>query len=337
MRGNNQGSARMQRRALLLATAGLAAPAILPGRLAHAQGAYPGRAVRMVVPWPPGQATDLMARITGQRVSELWGQPIIPENRAGAGGMIGTDNVAKSPPDGYTILAASTGPITTAPLVQRTPYDPDKDFAPVAMIGISPYLLTVNPKFPAMTAAEFVAKVRAEPGKYTYASSGTGAAAHLITLMFLSAAKLDTVHVPFQGSGPALTAVMAGQVDFAIDTLAATGPLVRQGGLRALGISLGAGSELAPEIPPLAQAANLPGFDVGAFGGYMMPAGTPPAIVARLAEETGRALATPEVRQRLAGIGFQPQHRDTADFTAFLKAHREEFRKVILENKLQVD
>ncbi|TCZ66809.1 Bug family tripartite tricarboxylate transporter substrate binding protein [Roseicella aquatilis] len=322
----------MNRRSLLAATAGLATPGIL-----RAQGAYPNRPVRMVVPWPPGQATDLMARVTATKVGELWGQPVVPENRAGAGGMIGTDAVAKAAPDGYTILAASTGPITTAPLVQRTPYDPEKDFAPVAMIGISPYVLTVTPNFPARSAAEFVAKVRAEPGKYTYASSGTGAAAHLITLMFLSAAKLDTVHVPFQGSGPALTAVMAGQVDFAVDTLAATGPLVRQGGLRALGISLAAGTELAPEIPPLARVADLPGFDVGAFGGYMMPAGTPREIVARLAEETGRALATEEVRQRLAGIGFQPLHKGTADFTAFLRTHREEFRKVITENRIQVD
>ena len=221
--------------------------------------------------------------------------------------------------------------------MQRTPYDPEKDFAPVAQIGISPYVLTVTPKFPAATAAEFVARVRAEPGKYTYASSGTGAAAHLISLMFLSAAKLDTVHVPFQGSGPALTAVMAGQVDFAIDTLAATGPLVRQGGLRALGISLAAGTELAPEIPPLEKAANLPGFDVGAFGGFMVPAAAPREVVARLAAETEAALGTPEVRQRLASIGFQPRFRGTAEFTAFLKTHREEFRKVILENKLQVD
>ena len=321
----------MNRRTLLLA-----APAILPG-LARTQAPYPTRPVRMVVPWPPGQATDLMARVTGQRISEQWGQAVVPENRAGAGGLSGSDAVAKAAHDGYTLLAASTGPITTAPLVQRTPYDPEKDFAPVAMIGISPYVLAVTPNFPAADASEFLAKVRAAPGKYTYASSGTGAAAHLITLMFLSAARLDTLHIPFQGSGPALTAVVAGQVDFAVDTLAATGPLVRQGALRALGISLAGGSELAPDIPPLETAADLPGFDVGAFGGYMLPAGTPEPIIARLAEETGKALAAPEVRQRLAGIGFQAQHRGTAEFTAFLRTHREEFRRVIEANNLRVE
>jgi tripartite-type tricarboxylate transporter receptor subunit TctC len=323
----------MDRRTLLLAAAGLAAP-----RLLHAQGgAYPSRPIRMVVPWPPGQATDLMARVAGQQVAAQWGQPLVPENKAGAGGMIGTDAVAKSPPDGYTILAASTGPITTAPLVQRTAYDPEKDFAPVAMIGISPYLLTVNPNFPARTAAEFVAVVKANPGKYTYATSGTGAAAHLITLMFLSRTALDTVHVPFAGSGPALTSVVAGQVDFAIDTLAATGPLVRQGALRALGISLAAGSPLASDIPPLAQLPEASGFDVGAFGGYMMPAGTPAPIIERLAVETERAMATDEVKSRMAAIGFQAQARNTADFTAYLKTHREQFRQVIEANNIRVE
>jgi len=320
----------------LLATS-LAAPALAAPRVAAAQGGYPARPVRMVIPWPPGQATDLMARIVAQKVAELWGQPIIPENRAGAAGMIGTDAVAKAAPDGYTILAGSTGPIATAPLVQRTPYDPVKDFAPVAMLGISPYVLVVNPAFAAKTAAEFIATVKANPGKYTYASSGTGAAAHLIALIFLTIAGLDAVHVPFQGSGPALTSVMAGQVDFSVDTLAATGPLVRQGGLRALGLSLAAGSELAPEIPPLARVAGLERYDVGAFGGYMMPAGTPAELVARLGAAVAEAMASAEVRQRLAAVGFQPQYRDATAFLPFLQAHREQFRRVIEANNIRVE
>jgi len=327
----------VNRRSILLATAGLAVPYLALGRTAFAQGPYPSRPIRMVVPWPPGQATDLMARIAGQQIGAQWGQPLVPENKAGAGGMIGTDTVAKATPDGYTVLAASTGPITTAPLVQRTPYDVEKELAPVAMIGISPYLLTVRNDFPAQTAAEFIKVVKASPGKFTYASSGTGAAAHLITLMFLSRAGLDTLHVPFQGSGPALTAVVSGQVDFAIDTLAATGPLVRQGALRGLGISLAACSELAPDMPPLARLPETAGFDVGAFGGYMMPAGTPQPIIARLAAETEKAMGTAEVKQRMASIGFQAQPRNTADFTAFLKTHREQFRQVIEANNLRVD
>jgi tripartite-type tricarboxylate transporter receptor subunit TctC len=323
----------MNRRTLVFAgAASLASPAIL-----HAQPAYPSRPVRMIVPWPPGQATDLMARVVAQKVSEQWGQPVVPENRAGAGGMIGTDFVAKAAPDGYTILAASTGPITTAPLVQRTSYDPEKDFVPVAMIGISPYVLVVNNNFPAQTAEEFIAKVRASPGKYTYATSGTGAAAHLITLMFLAKAKLDTVHVPFQGSSPSLTAVVAGQVDFAIETLAATGPLFRQNSLRALGVSLSGGTELAPNLMPLARLPGIEGYNVGAFGGYMMPAATPRAIVDKLAAETAKALATPEARERVAGVGMQPDPRGSAAFAEFLKTHREEFREIIQANNIRIE
>jgi tripartite-type tricarboxylate transporter receptor subunit TctC len=261
----------MDRRSLLLGASGLAAGLAAPA-IVQSQGAYPSRLVRLVVPWPPGQATDLMARVTATRIAETWGQPFVPENRAGAGGMIGTDLVAKAAPDGYTVLAASTGPITTAPLVQRTPYDVQRDLAPVAQIGISPYVLIVRKDFPAQNAAEFVARVRAEPDKYTYATSGTGAAAHLITLMFLTRAKLQAVHVPFQGSGPGLTAVTAGQVDFAIETLVATSALFRQGAVRALGVSLKDGTELQPDLMPLARLPGVEGYDAGAFGGYMVPA-----------------------------------------------------------------
>jgi tripartite-type tricarboxylate transporter receptor subunit TctC len=329
----------LNRRSLLLAAAagGLAIPPLLTPGAARAQAGYPTRPVRMIIPWPPGQATDLMGRVTAQKIAESWGQPIVPENRAGAGGMIGTDMVAKAAPDGYTLLAASTGPITTAPLVQRTAYNPERDFAPVAMIGISPYVLIVRKDFPAQTAAEFVARVRAEPGKYTYATSGTGAAAHLISLMFLAKARLETVHVPFQGSTPGLTAVVAGQVDFAIETLAATSPLFRQGAVRALGTSLANGTELAPELQPLARLPGVETYDVSTFGGYMLPAATPRPIVERLAAETEKALATEEVRGRLAQIGFQPQFRTTAAFTEFLKRHREEFREVIQANNIRVD
>jgi tripartite-type tricarboxylate transporter receptor subunit TctC len=326
----------MRRRSLLLAAA-LPLPALAPGQAGAQGGAYPNRPVRLIIPWPPGQATDLMARVTAQRISEQWGQSIVPENRAGAGGMIGTDFVAKAAPDGYTVLAASTGPITTAPLVQRTPYDVERAFTPIAMIAISPYVLIVRKDFPAQTAEAFVARLKAEPGKYTYATSGTGAAAHLISLMFLSKAGLDAVHVPFQGSAPGLTAVAAGQVDFAIETLVATGSLFRQGNVRALGVSLANGTELAPELMPLARLPGLQGYDIGAFGGFMVPAATPREVVDRLAAETERALAAPEVTQRLATIGMQPSPRNAAGFREFLQRHREDFRAVIEANNIRVD
>ncbi len=325
----------MKRRSVLLGAA--AAMGAAAARPAGAQAAYPNRPIRLIIPWPPGQATDLMGRVVSQRVSEQIGQPIVPENRAGAGGMIGTDAAAKAAPDGYTVLMGSTGPITTSPLVQRTPYDPERDFAPVAMFGVSAYVLAVTNRFPARDINEFVARLRAEPGRYTYASSGAGAAAHLITLMMLSRLKVDTVHVPFQGSGPALSAVVGGQVDFAVDTLAATGPLVRQGALRALGISLKDGSVLAPEIPPAAAHPDLAGFDVGAWGGYLVPTGTSQPVIERLAAECAKALATQEVKERLAATGVEPQPRDTAAFAAHLKQQREAFREVIQANNIRLD
>jgi tripartite-type tricarboxylate transporter receptor subunit TctC len=324
----------MKRRSVLLGAAALGTAA---ARTANAQGSYPNRPIRLIIPWPPGQATDLMGRVVSQKVSEQIGQPIVPENRAGAGGMIGTDAAAKAAPDGYTVLMGSTGPITTSPLVQRTPYDVEKDFSPVAMFGVSSYVLAVTNNFPARDIGEFVAKLRAEPGRYTYASSGAGAAAHLITLMVLSRLKVDTVHVPFQGSGPALSAVVGGQVDFAVDTLAATGPLVRQGALRALGISLKDGSVLAPEIPPAAKHPDLAGFDVGAWGGYLVPTGTPQPVIDKLAEECGKATATQEVKDRLAATGVEPQPRGTAAFAAHLKQQREAFREVIQANNIRLD
>jgi tripartite-type tricarboxylate transporter receptor subunit TctC len=324
----------MKRRSVLLGAAGAATVVARPAR---AQGAYPNRPIRLIIPWPPGQATDLIGRVVSQRVSEQIGQPIVPENRAGAGGMIGTDAAAKAAPDGYTVLMGSTGPITTSPLVQRTPYDPERDFAPVAMFGVNAYLLTVTNRFPARDMGEFVARLRAEPGRFTYASSGAGAAAHLITLMMLSRLKVETVHVPFQGSGPALSAVVGSQVDFAVDTLAATGPLVRQGALRALGVSLKDGSVLAPEIPPVAGHPDLAGFDVGAWGGYLVPTGTPQPIIERLAAECAKAAASQEVKERLAAIGVEPQPRDTGAFAAHLKQQREAFREVIQANNIRLD
>jgi len=320
----------MDRRSLLLGASGLAAGLAAPA-IVQAQGAYPSRPVRLVIPWPPGQATDLMARVTASKITESWGQPFVPENRAGAAGMIGTDLVAKAAPDGYTVLAASTGPFTTAPLVQRTPYDVNKDFAPVGQIGISPYVLIVRKDFPAQNAAEFVAKVRAEPGKYTYATSGTGAAAHLITLMFLSKAKLDAVHVPFQGSGPGLTALTAGQVDYAIETPAAAWRLVRDGQLRALGITTAKASALVPGIPPIAEVTDLKDYDLGGWNGLMVPAGTPRPIVDRLYQEVRTGLALPEIRDRFGSIGMEVGVLGPDEFLAHMRGLWNLFRPLIAQ------
>jgi tripartite-type tricarboxylate transporter receptor subunit TctC len=331
------GRAEMRRRTVLLSTlaAGLAAPALGP-TLARAQ-AWPARPMRLIVPWPPGQATDLAGRVIAQRLSETLGQAMVPENRAGAGGQIGTDAVAKAAPDGYTLLAASLGPITTSPLVQRTAYNPERDLAAIASFGLSPYIVVTNPNFPAKTIEEFLALVRANPGKYTYATSGTGAAAHLIALMFHAAGKIEGVHVPFQGSAPGLTAVVAGQVDYAIETLAGTNPLIREGRLRPLAVTLAKGTTLAPQIPPLARLPGFEGFDVGAWVGMMAPAGTPQPVLDRLGDEVEKAMGAPEVKERFVSIAVETMvHRGPA-FAAYLRDQREKFREVIQANNLRLD
>lgn len=304
--------------------------------LAQAQG-YPNRPIRMVVPWPPGQATDLAGRLVAQKLSEQLGQPIVVDNRPGAGGTIGTDHAAKSPPDGYTILAASSGPATVSPLLQKLPYETEKHLAPVHLIGLSPYLLVAHPSFPAANAKEFIDLVRANPGKYTFSSSGTGATAHLIAEWFNSLAKVKALHVPYKGSAQSLSDLVAGQVAYSIETLAATGPLVRSGKLKAYGVSLEKGSALAPGIPPLAQAASLPGFDVGAWLGVMVPAGTPRDIIARLAAETGKALQTAEVRERLALIGVEMISKGPEEFATYLKGESARFAAIIKDGNIKID
>ena len=322
---------------LLVAALVLAGPAgAQQGALATAQG-YPNRTVRLVIPWPPGQATDLVGRVLAQKLSELFGLPVVPENRAGAGGMIGTDAVAKAAPDGYTILAASSGPVTINPLLQKAPYDVDRDLVPVANVGMSPYLLVVHPQFPAANAREFIALVRANPGKYSFASSGTGATAHLVAESFNSLSGLQVTHVPYKGSSPALTDVMGGQIAYAIETAAGAMPHVRSGRLKSFGVSLAKGSALTPGIEPLATAANLPGFDVGAWLGVMVPAGTPKPVVDRIAAAVETAMQSQEVRERIAGIGVEVDYRRTEEFTRYLKEQQTRFAEIIRKGAIKVD
>lgn len=318
------------RRILIAGAAGLALPS-------PARAQLPGSAIRFIIPWPPGQAADLAGRVVARFLAEKLNQPVVPENRPGAGGMIGTDAVAKANPDGATLLVASSGPVTISPLLQRTAYDPDRDFAPVCNFGAAPFVLVTNPNFPARTLPEFIAQVRANPERYSYSSSGTGATAHLISLMFHARAGLRSLHVPFQGSAPGLTAVAAGNVDYSIETWASAAGLVQQGRLRALGISFAEGSSLAPDIPPLARGEGLAGFDVGAWIGLLAPAATPLAIRERLANEIAAILATPEAKERCAAIGLDPRPHRLDAFARFLGEQREAFRGVIQANNIRLD
>jgi len=315
------------RRSLLAAPLALATPALAPSALA--QTAWPDRPVRVIIPWPPGQSTDVQGRLVAQMLGQRLGQTCVPENKPGAGGQIGTDFVAKAAPDGYTMLAASIGPITFSPLVQKTAYDVDRDFAAVAFYGLSPYLLLIRPSFPASDARSFVAEAKRNPGKYTYASSGIGGAQHLITALFCGRAGIDALHIPFQGSGPAMAAFLGGQVDFAIETVAGAGALMKNGQLKALGLTTDKPSALLPGIPPLAEAADIPGYDIGGWNGLMLPKATPPEILARIELATLAGLAQPDLRAPFAQIGVDLQPQGPAAFAEQMLKERALFGPVI--------
>lgn len=298
---------------------------------------YPARPIRIVIPWPPGQATDLVGRVVAEKLSQLLGQPVVPDNRPGAGGMIGTDFVAKSAPDGYTLLAGSSGPVTVNPLLQKTNYDPERDLIPVAKVGVSPYVLVTHPTFPAADIHAFLALVKGNPGKYSFASSGTGATAHLISEYFNNLAGIKATHIPYKGSAPALADVMGGQVAYMIETVAATMPLVRSGRLKAFGVSLEKGSALTPGIEPLAVTAKLPGFDVGAWLGLMVPAGTPKPVVDRLATSMETMMQTADMRQRLSSVGLEVDYRRAEDFASDLRDQRARFMDIIRKGNIKLD
>jgi tripartite-type tricarboxylate transporter receptor subunit TctC len=306
-----------------------AALAIATQGSAQDAAAWPSRPMRMVIPFPPGQATDVVGRLAAQRLSERLGQSVVPENKPGAGGQIGTDVVAKAAPDGYTILSASIGPISFSPLIQRTPYDVERELAPVTIFGFAPFMLLVKPGFPAQDVPSFIKLLQANPGKYSHNSSGIGGAQHLVTALFLAMAKLEALHVPFQGSGPALAALLGGQVDFAFDTPAAAGRLVREGQLKALGITTAKPSAQVPGIPPIAAVGGPPQYAVAGWNGIMVPAATPRPIIDRIADEIISGMAIPEVRQRYEQVGFDVEPQGPAQMAATLQSYRDLFGPIV--------
>lgn len=320
---------------LVLLTAGLLAGPVYAQQ--NAAKNFPNRPLRMVIPWPPGQATDLVGRVVAQRLSDILGHQVIADNRPGAGGTIGTDIVAKATPDGYTLLAASSGPVTISPLLLKVPYVSERDLAPVANAGFSPYILVAQTAFPAANAREFVALLKANAGKYTFASSGTGATAHLVGEYFNSAAGVRATHVPYKGSIPALTDVVSGQVNYMVETTAATMPFIRTGRLKAYGISLLRTSTLAPGIPTIASAADLPGFEAAAWIGVMVSAGTPKPIADKLTAAVDKVLQSQETRERIMSVGIEVEYRRIDEMGAYLKAQSARFADIIKKNNIKVE
>ena len=303
---------------------------------AHAQP-WPSKPVRVVIPWPPGQATDIATRLVGQKLQENFGQPFVMDNKPGAGGAIGTDTVARAAPDGYTLLGCSSGPMSVLPNVQKTSYDPLRDFVPLAVTNSGGYVLVTSPAFPAANAKELVALLRANPGKYSFSSSGAGATTHLIIEAFNAAAGIQATHVPYKGSVPALTDVMNGEIAYTIETPASTGAHIRAGRLRGYGLSIARRSASLPELPPLAEAAGLPGFDIGGWLGYCAPARTPREIVARLSAEVVRIMQGNEMRERFINAGLDPAAIGADEAVTFIKHNIERYGQIARAANIRID
>jgi tripartite-type tricarboxylate transporter receptor subunit TctC len=310
-------------RRMLLIAAALAAATTAYGQ------AYPNKPVRVIVPWPPGQATDLAARIVAEKLGTALGQTFIIDNRPGAGGQIGTEAVVKSAPDGYTLLASSSGPISIMPNLQKVPYDTLKDLAPVSLTAKAPFALITHPSFPAANAKEFVAVVRASPGKYTFSSSGTGATAHLFAELFNSMAKLTAVHVPYKGSAPAMTDLMGGQISYSVETVASVVGHYKAGKLKVYGVTTAKRTASLPDVPTLAEAADLPGLDAAAWIGYSAPAGTPREVLQRLSAEIRKAMSAPDMRERYIALGLDQASSTPDELAAYLRTENDRYAAII--------
>ena len=281
---------------------------------AAAQG-YPAKPVRVVVPFPAGGAVDTITRAVGQKLTELWKQPIVVENRAGAGGNIGADTVAKAAPDGYTLLSISNALALSSALYKKLPYDAAKDFIPLVQFSSSYLVFTVNPKVAVSSVKELIALARAKPGGITYGSTGIGAAPHLVTEQLKGRAGIDLLHVPYKGDVPVAAALLAGEVDVAFMTPASVLSQVRSGKLRAIGVTkLNTRAAAFENVRPVAE--TVPGFEYSGYVGLYAPAGTPRDIVAQIQRDAARVLAMPDLKERMAASGFEPPNTTPDQFGA---------------------
>lgn len=334
-----------RRRSLSLALAFSAAA--LTAQLAGPQAAFAapaggapftGKTMTIVVPNPAGGTSDVLARLLAPKMGALLGANVIVDNKAGATGNIGSDFVAKAPPDGLTLLLTDIGSLAIAPSVfAQLPFDPVKDFAPVTLVAYSPHLLAVSPGLPVKDVRELIALAKAKPGTVNFAISGTGGANHLAGIEFALRSGIEWSYIPYKGGAQALNDVAAGQADVLFNGMVATLPLVQGGKLRALAVSSAKRFAAAPDVPTVAEAANLPGFETGSYQGIAAPAGTPAATVETLHATVAKVLEMPEVQARLAQMGAELRPGSPQDFGAFIRTEKERWARVVKESGAKFD
>ena len=324
----------LTRRFVVVLAAVIAIGAVAP---VAAQGTYPTKPVRLVVPFPAGGTTDILARAVAQKLSETWGQQVIVDNRPGAGGNIGSELVAKSPPDGYTLLMGTVGTHAINPsLYAKMPYDHVKDFVPVILVAGVPNVLVVNPSLPVNSVQELIAYAKANPNKLNFASSGNGTSIHLSGELFKTMTGVQMTHVPYKGSAPALSDLVGGQVQLMFDNLPSSLAFIKANRLRALAVTSTTRAPALPDVPTMVEA-GVPNFEASSWFGMLAPAGTPPDIVARINGDVAKWLATPEAREKMMAQGAMAIGGSPDDFARHIAAETAKWAKVVKESGAKVD
>ncbi|WP_157412701.1 tripartite tricarboxylate transporter substrate binding protein [Acidovorax sp. Root217] len=328
----------MKRQQVLGLLGAAMAMAAWPAAHAQAPGAnWPNKPIRWVVPFPPGGAMDAIARTLGEKAGQALGQPFVIENKAGAGGNIGAEFVARQPADGYTLMITSIGMATNKPLYGKLSYDPVKDFAPVSLLAVVPNVLVTNATQPEVkTAADVIAAARKAPGKLTYGSAGNGTSIHLAGEVFNSLAQIEMLHIPYKGSGPAVADLLGGQINYMFDSITSARPHIQSGKLRALGVTTAKRSATLPNVPTLAEA-GLPGYEVSPWFAVFMPAGTPAPIVNKLNAALRDAMKQPDVVARFETIGAEPVGSTPTELAKHLARESERWAKLIAERGIKLD
>lgn len=319
--------------AFAAAAAGAGAPA---GAADAPGGAYPTKPVRIVVGFPPGGATDVVARTIGPKLGEALGQSVVVDNRAGAASNIGAEHAARSPKDGYTLFMGTVSTSINPTLYRKLGYDALTDFAPITQVTSTPFLFVVHPSLPVKSVKEFIALARTRPGELNFGSAGSGSGAHLFVEMFGSMAGVKLMHVPYKGAAPATTATLSGETIFMFDNIVTTLPHARAGRLRALAVTTGSRSAAAPEIVTIAEA-GVAGYDANAWFALFAPAGTPPAILQRLNAEVVKIVKMPDTRERFLSLGAEPVGSTPEQFAAFFRSEVAKWGKVVKQSGAQVD